>query len=254
VAQLSTNLVDTNAPDRTDKYNGFEYNFNARLAHGITIFGGGMSERILSNTCDDDWNPNLLLYCDESKSGLPFRTQFKIAGSIPVKYGFQVAVAFQSLPGYLLGTSSIGALTGVSGPSGAPTSIQLANPAGLGTVWLITPNTVYTSCPGNSASLGCVVGAKVDPGMTQSSLSVPLVAPMIEYGDRINQLDLNVARTFKLRTVTIQPKIDFFNLLNTAPVYAINAAGGLNYGTPVYMQPGSVLNGRTFQLGGIVRF
>ncbi len=28
VAQLGTNLVDTNAPDRTDKYNGYEYNFS----------------------------------------------------------------------------------------------------------------------------------------------------------------------------------------------------------------------------------
>jgi hypothetical protein len=254
VSQLSTNLVDTNAPDRTDVYNGFEYSFNARLAHGITIFGGGMSERILSNTCDDDWNPNLLLYCDQSQSGLPFRTQFKIAASIPVKYGFQVALAFQSLPGYLLGTSSIGALTGVSGPSGAPTATQLANPAGLGTVWLITPNTRYTSCPGSSAAQGCVVGALVDPGMTQSSLSIPLVAPMTEYGDRINQLDLNIARTFKFGATTVQPKIDFFNLLNVAPVYSVNAAGGLNYGTLVYLQPGSVLNGRTFQLGAIVRF
>jgi hypothetical protein len=256
-SQLGTNLVDTNAPDRTDKYNGFEYNFNARLPHGMSIFGGGMTERILSNTCDDNWNPNLLLYCDQSKTGVPFRTQFKIAGSIPVKYGIQVGLAFQSLPGYLLGTSSIGSLTGVSGPSGAPSALQLANPAGLGSVWLITPASRYTSCPGNSAAQGCAVGALVDPGMTVASLSVPLVAPMTEYGDRINQLDVNVAKTFKFGTLTVQPKIDFFNLLNTAPVFAVNAAGGLNYsptGTGVYMQPGAVLNGRTFQLGAIVRF
>ena len=81
------------------RYNGFEYNFSARLPRGITLFGGGMSERMLTNTCDDGWNPNLLLYCDQSQSGIPFRTQFKVAGSIPVKYGVQVGVAFQSLPG-----------------------------------------------------------------------------------------------------------------------------------------------------------
>src|SRR5262249_8124375 len=162
------------------------------------------------------------------------------------------ALAFQSLPGYLLGTSSIGALTGVSGPSGAPTATQLANPAGLGTVWLITPNMRYTSCPGNSAAQGCVGGAGIEPGLTPPWVSVPLVEPMTEFGDRINQLDLNIARTFKVGTVTVQPKIDFFNLLNVAPVYSVNAAGGLNFGTPIYMQPASVLNGRTFQLGGIV--
>ena len=92
-----------------------------RLPHGITLFGGGMSERMLANVCDDDWNPNLLLYCDQSKSGMPFRTQFKIAGTVPMKYGITASVAFQSLPGYLYGTSSVGALTGVSGPSGSTT-------------------------------------------------------------------------------------------------------------------------------------
>ena len=39
--------------DRTMKYNGFEYNFNARLPRGITLFGGGMSERMLANVCDE---------------------------------------------------------------------------------------------------------------------------------------------------------------------------------------------------------
>jgi len=251
VAQLGTNLVDTNAPDRTDKYNGYEYNFSLRLPRGITMFGGGMTERMLSNSCDDNWNPNLLLYCDQSTTGLPFRTQFKVAGSIPLAYGVQVGVAYQSLPGYLFGTSSVGALTGISGPSGAPTTAQLAAPNGASTVWLVTPSTVYTSCPGNSASQGCVVGAKVDPGITQASLSIPLVAPMTEYGDRINQLDINVAKTFKVNHITIQPKIDFFNVLNRAPVTAVL---GLNYGTAAYKQPSVVLNPRTFQLGGVIRF
>jgi hypothetical protein len=251
VSQLNTNLVDTNAPDRSDKYNGFEYNFNMRLPRHITVFGGGMSERMLSNSCDDNWNPNNLLYCDQSKSGLPFRTQFKLAASIPIKYGIDVSLAFQSLPGYLFGTSSVGALTGVSGPSGAPTATQLANPAGLGTVWLVTSATTYTSCPGDSASHGCVVGARVDPGITQASLSIPLVAPMTEYGDRINQLDLNIAKSFKWNRVTFQPKIDFFNVLNVPPVTAIL---GTNYGTAAYFQPSVVLNPRTFQIGGNLRF
>ena len=47
----------------------------------------------------------------------------------------------------------------------------------------------------------CTAGQLVDPGMTQASLSVPLVAPMTEYGDRINQLDVNIAKTFKVSRV-----------------------------------------------------
>jgi Carboxypeptidase regulatory-like domain len=247
-AQLVTNLVDQNAPDRTMQYNGFEYNFSARVGKGITLFGGGMTERMLTNTCDDGWNPNLLLYCDQSQNSLPFRTQFKIAGSIPMKYGINVGVAFQSLPGYLYGTSSQYALTGVSGPSGITTNNP---PAGASSVWQITRTTTYTASSPCVAAGKCTAGQLVDPGMTQSSLSVPLVAPMTEYGDRINQLDVNIAKTIKLSRISIQPKIDFFNLLNRAPVTNVL---GLNYGTAAYQQPSVVLNPRTFQLGAVVRF
>ena len=75
----------------------------------------------------------------------------------------------------------------------------------------------------------CTVGQLVDPGMTQASLSVPLVAPMTEYGDRINQLDINITKTIKVGRVNIQPKIDFFNLLNV--VAGVCGADRLNYGT-----------------------
>ncbi len=108
-------------------------------------------------------------------------------------------MSFQSLPGYLYGTSSVGALTGVSGPSGAPTAAQLASPERRQHGVARHPDDdVLPRCPGNSAAQGCVVGAKVDPGITQASLSIPLVAPMTEYGDRINQLDINVSKTFKV--------------------------------------------------------
>jgi hypothetical protein len=246
VSAVST--VDENAPDRKMWYNGVEYNFNARMPGGITLFGGGMSERMLAQVCDEQANPNLLLYCDQSQTGLPWRTQFKFSGSVPVRYGVQVSFAFQSLPGYLFGTSAQYALTGVSGPSGITTNNP---PNGAGSVWLITPTTRYTACPGNSASAGCVVGALVDAGMTVSSLSVPLVAPMTEYGDRIQQLDLSITKTVRVGRASIQPKFDLFNLLNASPVIAVR---GLNYGTPAYLQPSTVLVGRVFQLGGIIKF
>jgi hypothetical protein len=251
-SQLATNLVDQNAPNRTMKYNGFEYNFNARLPRNITLFGGGMSERMLTNTCDDEWNPNLLLYCDQSKNGLPFRTQFKVAGTIPAAYGFQVGVAFQSLPGYVFGTTAQYALTGVSGPSGITTNNP---PAGVSSVWQISRTTAYSASSPCVAKGTCTAGQLVDPGMTQSSLSVPLVAPQTEYGDRINQLDINITKSIKVGRVNIMPKIDFFNVLNVAPVTAVSTLNwGLPYPTSAYKQPSVVLNPRTFQIGANVRF
>ena len=46
-------------------------------------------------------------------------------------------------------------------------------------------------------------------------------------------------------------QFDLFNALNASPVYAVR---GLNYGTAVYKQPQSILVGRVFQLGAIVKF
>jgi hypothetical protein len=252
-ARSNVSYLDTNASsDRKMWFNGFEYNFNARLPRGVTIFGGGMSERTIAQVCDEQSNPTLLLYCDQTKSGIPFRTHFKIAGSIPAVYGVQFGFSFQSLPGYGFGTGALsGREGGPTGPTGQPSATQLNTPNGVGTVWLITPTTRYTSCPGNSASQGCVPGALVDPGMTLSSLSVPLIAPNTEFGDRLNQLDFNISKTIKFGRASVQPKFDLFNALNVSPVYAVRT---LNFGTASYLQPQSILNGRVFQLGAILKF
>jgi hypothetical protein len=257
-ASTRTATLDTNAdPSRKMWFNGFEFNFNGRLPHGITLFGGGMSERVIAQVCDEKSNPNLLLYCDQTKSDIPFRTQFKIAGNVPIWWGIQTGVSFQSLPGYGYGTGALsGRDGGPTGPTGNPSATQLNTPNGSGTVYLITRTTAYTASSPCVAKGTCTVGQLVDPGINVASLSVPLIAPNTEFGDRINQLDMNFSKTFRVQRFSIQPKIDFFNLLNVSPVYAIRAAsvGGLNYGTPAYYAPQSILNGRVYQLGAIVRF
>jgi hypothetical protein len=257
-ASTRTTTVDTNAdPSRKMWFNGFEWNFNGRLKRGITLFGGGMSERVIAQVCDEKSNPNLLLYCDQTKSNIPFRTQFKIAGNVPVAWGIQAGFSFQSLPGYGYGTGALsGREGGPTGPTGQPSQAQLNLPNGSGTVYFITKTTVYNASNPCVAQGTCQVGQLVDPGLNVASLSVPLVAPNTEFGDRINQLDMNFSKTFKLQRFSIQPKIDFFNLLNVSPVYAIRATavGGLNYGTASYYAPQSILVGRVYQLGAIIKF
>ena len=247
------NYVDMTAgSDRKMSFNGIEYNFNARLPRGANLFGGGMSERVIAQVCDEKANPNLLLYCDQTQSGIPFRTQFKIAGSVPVVWGIQAGVSFQSLPGYRYGTGALSQDAGiVAGPTGQPSAALLNTPNGAGSVWLITPTTAYNAASPCVAQGKCTAGQLVDPGMTVASLSVPLVAPNTEFGDRINQLDFNVTKTIKFGRASIQPKFDLFNALNVSPVYAIR---GLNFGTTSYMQPSSILVGRVFQLGAILKF
>jgi Carboxypeptidase regulatory-like domain len=252
-ARTQINYVDTTAGDaRKMWFNGFEYNFSARLGRGATLFGGGMSERVIAQVCDEQSNPNLLLYCDQTKNSIPFRTQFKIAGNVPITYGIQVGFSLQSLPGYGFGTGALsGREGGPTGPTGQPSATQLNTPNGAGTVWFITPTTTYSASNPCVAQGTCRVGQLVDPGMNVASLSVPLIAPNTEFGDRINQLDLNVSKTIKIGRTSIQPKFDLFNALNVSPVYAVRS---LLFGNPAYLQPSSILVGRVFQVGAIVKF
>src|SRR5215475_1631122 len=56
--------VDSNEPLLKQQYNSFEFNLNARLRSGITLFGGSATERIVANTCAAaTTNPNILNYC-----------------------------------------------------------------------------------------------------------------------------------------------------------------------------------------------
>ena len=253
--------VDTNDPNMSQSYNALEFNFNARLPHGARIFGGSATDRTISNTCAGAaTNPNFLMtiggvnYCDQNGSGIPWRTQFKLAGTYPVPwFGLILSGSYQALPGYLIGTAAL-----TAGGSGTP---NFTNLSGLGTNWSVTPTTRYTVCPGNSASQGCVVGALVVPNMISSSLSAPLIPPGIELTPRINQVDFSIAKRFTFRGVRFDPKIDLFNAFNSSdyftvrtdpPVFTPTAAPGVSGGT--YMFPGSIIQGRLLRVAAVVNW
>jgi hypothetical protein len=228
------NVVSTDDSQK-EWYNGYELSFTARLPRGASLFGGMTAERMLWKLCNEQSNPNNLLYCDSTRSGIPFRTQLKLAGSYPLPYGVQVSGSLQSIPGYLLGCT---------GSCNIPSSTALPSvttPPGMGTVWLISKTTTYAAdCKGP-----CTPGAPVIPNMSAANLSIPLIAPGTEYAERVNQLDLSVAKWFQVGKARLQGQFDVFNALNLSSVLSVRS---LNYGTASYMQPSSVLQGRVLRL------
>jgi hypothetical protein len=225
---------DTNAPDRMLWYDGYEFTFNARLPHGGTLFGGTTTEKTLAVMCDEPSNPNNLLYCDQRQSGIPFTTSFKLAGSYPLPWGFQVSAALQAMAGQPQGTAALG-----STPQNSATN---TTPSGISTRWLITPTTRYAAnCQGP-----CTPGALVDPGMTLASMSIPLVAPGTEFFDRLNQLDVTVSKVFRFGRTRLEPEAALFNALNAASVSAVRSQ---NFGTTSYQQPSTILQGRFLRIG-----
>lgn len=246
--QQSVADLDSNEPRLKQKYNSYEFNFHARLSKGATLFGGSATERTVANVCAAaTTNPNILNNCDQSKSGIPWRTQFKLAGTYPLPWwGLQLSGAYQALPGYQLGTQAL-----TQGGAGAP---NLTAVNGQGTIFSVTPSTRYSVCPGNSAAAGCVVGALVVPGMNQASISAPLIAPGTELTPRLNQVDLSVGRRIDFERFSFSPKIDVFNALNSSDYFSVRS---MSYSTALgaaYKLPERILQGRIMRLAVVVNW
>jgi hypothetical protein len=94
-------LLDTSATDRSKArvgYNGLEVSFTARLPRGANMFGGWSADRLITVACAGN-DPNTFRYCDQSQYDIPFRHDFKFAGSYPLPLDFQVGAALQSYAG-----------------------------------------------------------------------------------------------------------------------------------------------------------
>jgi hypothetical protein len=224
------NIQTTDSQFR-DVYNDLELTVSSRIKGGGTIFGGYSSERSVKTDCNHPDNPNLLLFCDQSKSDIPWRQQIKVSGALPLPWwGFQVAGTFQGMPGYFLP----GGLT-QTGPQ--PGTIN----------WQIVQSTRYAAnCPGS-----CTPGALVIPGMTTAQLVVPLTAGNTQFTNRVNQMDLSGSKSIKLHGAKVQVRFDVFNVLNANPVLAVRS---VNFGTPAYLQVASIMDARTFRIGAQLTF
>jgi hypothetical protein len=232
-------ILDTNAgSERRQIYNGVDFTANARMGRGATLFGGIVLERTLRMTCDEPDNPNFLRFCDDRENDIPWRPQLKIAGTYPMPWGLQVSASLQSLPGRPLGgfSTTLFNVNKISGPGYGDTGSP------VGTQWQLTRTTRYPeNCKGP-----CTPGALVIPTLTESSITIPLVAPGTEFLPRLNQLDLSLGKGFTMRQMRLHGQIDLFNVFNASTVLSFRS---VNFDTTSYQQPASVLQGRIIRIG-----
>jgi hypothetical protein len=109
--QGQLDLLDTTSTDRSTSrisYNGLEVSVAARLPRGANLFGGWSADRLVTVACEGlpanpaasaTWDPNSFRFCDQSQFGIPFRHDFKFAGSYPIVWGVQVGASLQSYAG-----------------------------------------------------------------------------------------------------------------------------------------------------------
>ncbi|MGE3512218.1 MAG: hypothetical protein AB7N65_25425, partial [Vicinamibacterales bacterium] len=107
------NILEYNSDDNTHISNDWEFSFNSRLPNGSTIFGGWTAMRNVAVTCDND-NPNGFnqddlyyaitflrggRFCDERELDIPYRHDFKMAGTLPLPYGLEFSGTIVSFAG-----------------------------------------------------------------------------------------------------------------------------------------------------------
>lgn len=219
--------LDTTATsDRKQLFTGYEFTMNSRLPGGATIFGGTSIDRNLTVQCDEPDNPNLDRFCDQRETGVPFRAQFKMAGSYPLPwFGIMLGGTFQSYPGAVIGTTT-------------PAS---------GTTWLITPTTRYAAnCPG-----ACTPGGLVFPNLSEASLTIPLRPFGTEFLDRLNQLDLRGSKVFTLGRTRLEAQLELFNVLNSDAALTVR---GTNFGTAAFQQASGAVQGRIIRVGAQMKW
>ena len=90
--------VDLNSDRNTTTYDGYDVSVSARFGQGGHLTTGMASGKTLNQTCQVS-DPNSLLFCDQTQYGLPFRTQYKLAGSYPLPWGISAGAVVQRLPG-----------------------------------------------------------------------------------------------------------------------------------------------------------
>lgn len=76
-------------------------------------------------------------------------------------------------------------------------------------------------------------------GRTPTAPEIPLVLPGTEYGDRVHQVDLRVAKIFRVDQARLQAIFDLYNLFNANPVLVQNNVYG-----PAWQRPITILTGR----------
>jgi hypothetical protein len=220
---------------QADVYNGVDVSMNLRLPRGIMMQGGFSTGHEVWDNCD-------------------------VVSKVDNSAGFSVLdINRQGITTPLLAN-----INGVASPStlychDAPpfqTQVKLLGSAPL--PWSVTASATFQNVPGPQITASYVVPSSViAPSLgrnlaagANATATVQLIAPGTLYGDRVNQLDARLSKTFRFSGGRrVQALFDFYNLLNVGPVLVLNTTYGA-----AWQRPTAILPGRLIKFGAQLDF
>jgi len=207
-------------------YKGVDVALNLRLPKAL-LQGGVNSGREMYDFCGVvSQVPEILISgstktpTDRCHQQQPWLSQVKLLGSYQLPWALSVAATYQNawnstsvVPNILPGQPRMG--------------IQ-AN--------FVATNAVIAPSLGRNLSAGANANA-----------TISVVTPGTLWGDRVQQLDVRLSRTFKTGRASIKGMVDLYNLMNANTITSLNYA----YGTTgaAWLTPLAILPARLMKLG-----
>jgi hypothetical protein len=197
-------LIDRSSNDNKSLYTGLEASFSARLAGGATIFGSWTAEKNVSVFCESDDNPNGPTTGDLYQ-GRPVAQGGRFCDQrqfdIPFIHEFKLA------GNYTL-------------PYGVDFGAVLQSYAGLERVITWQPS------------------AGLFPGGRTQSQTIVLTEPGSLYGERWDQLDININKNIRYGNKVHTFQLDVFNVFNNNSIRTMTDSVGSSLGQVTAIMPG----------------
>ncbi|HEX6164075.1 MAG TPA: hypothetical protein VFZ31_11960, partial [Vicinamibacterales bacterium] len=225
-AARPTRNLDTFDPERRNTYDSWGFDSKWRIPGGGQISGGMAIERERVKSCtapdDPNYGGNGAALCDDFALDIPWRPQLKISGTKEIGWGINLSMSFQN--------------------NSSPTSSR---------VMTVTRGvTRYpANCPAPCPAGQVIMPAAEFPG--QATLTYNLESNRQSSVERIVQLDLKVARTFRFGRWQVLPTFEVFNVNNSDAIISYITTNALSSS---YLAPNSIMQGRMYGLGAVVRW
>jgi Carboxypeptidase regulatory-like domain len=223
--------LDTFDEERKNAYDAFNFDAKWRIPGGGQVFGGISVERERYKACTAPDDPNYQstttgtfngkALCDDFKLDIPYRPSMKLSATRGIGYGINVSMAFQN--------------------NSSPTSSR--------TMAVTRGTSVYpANCPSP-----CPAGQVIMPTAVfgQTTLTYNLESLRGTSVERIVQLDFKVSRTFRFGRFQVLPTFEVFNLNNSDAIISYITTNVLSTS---YLSPNSIMQGRMYGLGTVVRW
>lgn len=207
----------------TEVYNGFDVAFDVRLPRGFNVNGGLNAGRTETNNCDVVLNNPQLTFAGPTAGTTGPRSDAYCKVVPPWSADTQVKFS---------GTIPL--------PYQFHTGVTYQNLPGI---------PYYASRVFRNADIAPSLGRNLSAG-ANGTVTVDLIPPQSQFEDRIQQLDLRFARTFRISRKRVEPEFDIYNALNASPVLSVNN----NYNSPSFRTPTQILAGRLLKFGVKVSF